>query len=73
MRKEVVPPKATWEELFNDLKPVGTAVMKNTTDNTLCCNGLKLQYLQGPPLLKKLHVQAHIKFAIEHLNDSEKV
>ncbi len=39
---------------------------------TLRRNGLKSCSTRKVPLLKKSHVQAHLKFANEHLNDSEK-
>ena len=62
MRKVRDQPNTTQEELFNDLKAVGTTVMKRTISNTL-----HLQVL----LLKKAHVQAHLKFAKEYLDDPE--
>uniref|UniRef100_A0AAZ1X803 Uncharacterized protein n=1 Tax=Oreochromis aureus TaxID=47969 RepID=A0AAZ1X803_OREAU len=57
------------EELVNDLKAVGTTITKNTTGNTLCCNGLKFLSRETH---KVLDVQACLRFASEHLNESEK-
>jgi hypothetical protein len=42
-------------------------VTKKTIGNTLRCEGLK----SCIPLLKKAHIHARLKFANEHLNDSE--
>lgn len=61
--------KITQEEFVNDLKSAGTTVTKNTIGNTLYNYGLKSC---SAPLLKKAHVQPRVKFASEHLNDSEK-
>ncbi|KAI4892574.1 hypothetical protein NFI96_024738 [Prochilodus magdalenae] len=58
-------------ELVNDLKVAGTTVTKKTIGNTLRCNGLKSCSARKVPLLKKAHVQAHLKFANQHLDDSE--
>lgn len=57
------------EGLFNDINKVGTAVPKNTT---LHYNELKSCSTCKVPLLKMACVQAHLKFASEQLNDSEK-
>ncbi len=70
MRK--VSPELHGEELVNDLKAVGTTITKQNIGNTLRCNGLKSCSAHKVPLLKKSHVQARLKFANEHLNDSEK-
>ncbi|KAL0170954.1 hypothetical protein M9458_035550, partial [Cirrhinus mrigala] len=51
--------------------PAGTIVTKKTIGNTLRCEGLKSCSTHKVPLLKKVHVQACLKFASEHLNDSE--
>ncbi|KAJ8349119.1 hypothetical protein SKAU_G00277080 [Synaphobranchus kaupii] len=72
MRKVRDQPRTTREELVNDLKAAGTTVTKKTIGNTLRRNGLKSCSACKVPLLKKAHVQARLKFANEHLNDSEK-
>lgn len=72
MRRVRDQPRTTREELGNDLKAAGTTVTKKTIGNTLHRNGLKSCSARKVPLLKKAHVQAHLKFANEHLNDSEK-
>ena len=46
----------TQEELVNDLKAVGTTVMKRTISNTLHHEGLKSWYVRKVPLRKKAHV-----------------
>uniref|UniRef100_A0AAY5KS66 Transposase Tc1-like domain-containing protein n=1 Tax=Esox lucius TaxID=8010 RepID=A0AAY5KS66_ESOLU len=63
--------RTTREDLFNDLKAAGTIVTKKTIGNTLRREGLKSCSARKFPLLKKAHVQAHLKFSNEHLNDSE--
>ncbi len=60
-------PRTTRENLVNDLKAAGTIVTKKT----LRCEGLKFCSARKVPLLKKAHVQAHLKSSNEHLNDSE--
>ncbi|CAJ0942437.1 unnamed protein product [Ranitomeya imitator] len=70
MRKVRDQPKTTWGELVNDLKAAGTTVTKKTIANTLRCKGLKSCSVRKVPLLKKTHVQTHLKFADEHLDDS---
>ncbi len=64
-------PRTTQEDLVHDLKAAGTIVTKKTIGNTLRCKGLKSCSAHNVPLLKKAHVQAHLKFAKEHLNDLE--
>ena len=71
MRKVRDQPSTTQGELVNDLKAVGTTVMKKTISNTLHCEGLKSCCARKVPLLKKAHVQACLKFAKEHLDDPE--
>ena len=64
-------PRTTQEDLVNDLKAAGTIVIKKTIGNTLCREGLKSCSARKVPLLKKAHIHARLKFANEHLNDSE--
>jgi transposase len=64
-------PRTTQEDLVNDLKAAGTIVTKKTIGNTLCREGLKSCSARKVPLLKKAHIHARLKFANEHLNDSE--
>ena len=71
MRKVRNQPKTTQGELVNDLKVAGTTVTKKTIGNALRRNGLKSCSARKVPLLKKAHVQARLKFANEHLDDSE--
>ena len=71
MRKVRDQPSTTQEELVNDLKAVGTTVMKRTISNTLHSDRFKLCCVRKVPLLKKAHVQARLKFAKEHLDDPE--
>ncbi|KAI4888832.1 hypothetical protein NFI96_023936 [Prochilodus magdalenae] len=72
MRKAKNQPRTTREELVNDLKAAGTTVSKKPIGNTLRRNGLKSCSARQVPLLKKAHVQARLKFANEHINDSER-
>ena len=71
MRKVRYQPSTTQEELVNDLKAVGTTVTKRTISNTPHREGLISCCVRKGPLLKKAHVQAHLKFAKEHLDDPE--
>ncbi|MCJ8730314.1 hypothetical protein PDJAM_G00182870 [Pangasius djambal] len=71
MRKVRDQPRTTREELVNDLKAVGTTVTRQTIGNTICHHRLKSCSARKVPLLKEAHVQARLKFANEHLNDSE--
>ena len=71
MRKVRDQPSTTQEELVNDLTAVGTTVTKRTISNTLHREGLKSSCTHKVPLLKMAHVQAHLKFAKEHLDDPE--
>ncbi len=64
-------PRTTREDLVNDLKAAGTIVTKKTPGNTLRREELKSCSTHKVPLLKKAHVQARLKSANEHLNDSE--
>ena len=71
MRKVRDQPSTTQEELAKDPKAVGTTVTKKTISNTLHREGLKYCCVRKVPLLKKAHVQAHLKFAKEHLDDPD--
>uniref|UniRef100_A0AAY5JZJ1 Transposase Tc1-like domain-containing protein n=1 Tax=Esox lucius TaxID=8010 RepID=A0AAY5JZJ1_ESOLU len=71
MKSVMNQPRTTWEDLVNDLNAAGTIVTKKTIGNTLRREGLKSCSARKVPLLKKAHVQACLKFANEHLNDSE--
>ena len=71
MRKVRDQPSTTQAELVNDLKAVGTTVMKRTISSILHREGLKSCCKLKVPPLKKAHVQAHLKFAKEHLDDTE--
>uniref|UniRef100_A0A9J7YKB1 Transposase Tc1-like domain-containing protein n=1 Tax=Cyprinus carpio carpio TaxID=630221 RepID=A0A9J7YKB1_CYPCA len=73
MRKVRDQPRTTREELVNDLKAVGTTVTKQNIGNTLRRKILKSCSAHKILLFKKAHVQAHLKFAREHPNYSEKV
>jgi len=54
------------------LRQLGPQSPSKPLGNTLHCNGLKSCSACKVLLLKKAHVQALLKFANEHLNDSEK-
>uniref|UniRef100_A0AAY5KEI0 Transposase Tc1-like domain-containing protein n=1 Tax=Esox lucius TaxID=8010 RepID=A0AAY5KEI0_ESOLU len=64
-------PRTKREDLVKDLKAAGTTVTKKKIGNTLRCEELKSCNTRKVPLLKKVHVQVRLKFANEHLNDSE--
>uniref|UniRef100_A0A8K9VEJ9 Transposase n=1 Tax=Oncorhynchus mykiss TaxID=8022 RepID=A0A8K9VEJ9_ONCMY len=64
-------PRTTRGDLVNDLQRAGTKVTKPTISNTLRHQGLKSCSARRVPLLKPVHVQAHLKFAREHLDDPE--
>ncbi len=55
-------PRTTRKDLVSDLKATGTIVTKKTIDNILRREGLKSCNIS---LLKKAHVQARLKFAID--------
>ncbi|KAK3543122.1 hypothetical protein QTP70_011660 [Hemibagrus guttatus] len=64
-------PRTTQGDLVNDLQRAGTKVTKATISNTLRRQGLKSCSARRVPLLKPVHVRAHLKFAREHLDDPE--
>ncbi|CDQ79176.1 unnamed protein product [Oncorhynchus mykiss] len=64
-------PRTTRGELVNDLQRAGTKVTKPTISNTLRRQGLKSCSARRVPLLKPIHVQAHLKFTRKHLDDPE--
>ncbi|KAK3558138.1 hypothetical protein QTP86_009863 [Hemibagrus guttatus] len=64
-------PRTTRGDLVNDLQRAGTKVTKATISNTLRHQGLKSCSARHVPLLKPVHVRAHLKFAREHLDDPE--
>lgn len=57
MRKIGDQPKASWEELPNNLKAVGLTVTRNTVDSTLGHDGLKSCSSHKIPLLEKAYVE----------------
>jgi len=63
IRKVRDQPRTTWQ----DLKRAATTVSKKTLSNTLCPHGLKSCSARKVLLLKPAYVQAHLKFANEHL------
>ncbi len=64
-------PRTTREDLVRDLKRAGTTVSKVTINNALHRHGLKSCSVCNVPLLKPAHVQAHLTFAKDHLDDPE--
>ena len=64
-------PRTTRRELREDLMAVGTLVSINTISNVLHRNGLRSRRARKVPLLSKRHVKARLKFAHDHLKDSE--
>ena len=64
-------PRTTWEDIVNDLKATGTIVTKTPIGTTLRREGLKSCSARKVPLLKNAHIHPHLKFANEHLNDSD--
>uniref|UniRef100_A0A8C7FCB6 Transposase n=1 Tax=Oncorhynchus kisutch TaxID=8019 RepID=A0A8C7FCB6_ONCKI len=64
-------PRTTREDLVNDFNAAGTIVTKKTISNTLRRERLKSCSARKVSLLKKAHKHTRLKFANEHLNDSE--
>ncbi|KAK3556024.1 hypothetical protein QTP70_000730 [Hemibagrus guttatus] len=64
-------PRTTRGDLVNDLQRAGTRITKATISNTLRRQGLKSCSARHVPLLKPVHVRAHLKCAREHLDDPE--
>src|SRR4029434_4971294 len=71
IRKVHNNPRPTQGELVNDLKAAGTTVTKKTIGNTLHRNGLKSCSARKVPLIKKAHVQGHLRFANDSKEDWE--
>ena len=71
MRKMREQPRTMWQGLVDDLKAAETTVTKMTIGNTLRRSGLLSHSTSKVLLLKKAHIQAHLKFANKHLDDSE--
>ncbi len=69
LRKVRDQPRATREDLVNDLKRAGTTISTVTISNTLHHHGLKSCSVRKVPLLKIAHVQTRLKFAKDHLDD----
>ncbi|CAJ0952378.1 unnamed protein product [Ranitomeya imitator] len=64
-------PRTTRGDLVNELQRAGTNVTRPTISNTLRHHGLRSCSARRVPLLKPVHVRAHLKFAREHLDDPE--
>ncbi|KAL0155377.1 hypothetical protein M9458_049640, partial [Cirrhinus mrigala] len=71
LRKVRDQPRTTREDLVNDLKRAGTTVSTVTISITLHSHGLRSCSAHKVPLLKPAHVQAHLKFAKDHLDDPD--
>uniref|UniRef100_A0AAR2ITL0 Transposase Tc1-like domain-containing protein n=1 Tax=Pygocentrus nattereri TaxID=42514 RepID=A0AAR2ITL0_PYGNA len=64
-------PRTTRGDLVNDLPRAGTNVTKATVSNTLRRQELRSYSARRVPLLKPVHIWAHLKFAREHLDVPE--
>ena len=73
MRKVRDQPRTTWQDLVSVLKRAGTTVSKVTIGNTLRRHGLKSCSTHEVLLLKPAHVYTRLKFAYDHLDNSEEV
>ena len=71
MRKVRDQPRTTRQDLVKDLKRARTTGAKKTISNTLRRHGLKSCSARKGSLPKPAHVQAHLKFANDHLDDPE--
>lgn len=70
MRTVSKDPRTTRGDLVNDLQRAGTKVTKVTISNTLKRQGIRSRSARRVPLLKPVHVQARLKFAREHMDDT---
>lgn len=70
MRTVSKNPRTTPGDLVNDLQRAGTKVTKVIISNTLQRQGIKSCSARRVPLLKPVHVQARLKFAREHMDDT---
>ncbi|XP_037398390.1 uncharacterized protein LOC119264269 [Pygocentrus nattereri] len=64
-------PRAIRRELREDFMAVGALVLINTISNKLPCKSLHSRRARKAPLLSKSPIKAHLKFAHDHLMDSE--
>ncbi|KAI4905274.1 hypothetical protein NFI96_004839 [Prochilodus magdalenae] len=71
MRAVSKNPRTTRRDLMNDQQRAGAKVTKATISSTLRREGLKSCSARRVPLLKPVHVQAHLKPAREHRDDPE--
>lgn len=71
MRNVRDQPRTTWEDLADDLKGAGSTVSKVTLSYTLRCHGLQSCSTGKVPRIKPVHVQTHMKFASDQLDEPE--